>query len=1449
MISIHTGNRVASLFLKLLSKAGRSFFMTYIVVAAWVSASDAYVLSGTVTNNSGKTGRVYLAIDHYADNGTSIDTSGNFSISGVPSGTYTITAVMDTRGDGKLFASDPRGSSATFTVASADKSGIAITINNPPAPAPPTPSWMRVYPSDGGVGCRWDIKSQNDTNLPIADHYNFYWSTSPEVSPSNTAGGGSKPGVPDPGYGGFFLSGLNNGTGLYFVVTAVVNGIEGLPSPVVGPVTIGLPASGGVTVQGNASLSGFSPTGPLCIGLWGIDSGILFMKCFTSPKTVQPFQFNNVPDGYYISIASIDMNNNGIEDIGDVSVGSFPGTSPEILVQGAPVSGVSINIPGKSNDAGVFTEFNYPNGYSLFFMARNNRKLITNMTAASGPNINQPIDIHRDTWYEYWGFGLPGRPVVGSNYTLNLRYSDNSNETQTVAITDILDSYATPVYPSGSTGSLTPLMIWNAPSTAPIQNPFRYKIEVLTTSGTTVWENDMVPSNRTYTIYNEDGTATPLVSGTQYYWQVSVRDQNANRSNGPKVFFTPTATPARQLTVVSRNPASGVSIAVAPIDKNNQGSGSSPFTRFYDAGATVTLTAPATAGGNSFNNWSGCDRVSGTLCTVALSTDKTVSAIYSFLPPPPAGIITASGTGQVALNWSSVPGATSYNIYYSTTPGVTKANGIKIANVTSSYTVPSLTNGIPYYFVVTTLNANGEGAESAETGAVPGMPDAYTLADMTGVWQGSSIESSGPWWSRRTFMIASDGSFTTANDTASDGAMSPLSGNFSLSPDGIITSTSLNPSLRCNMDAGRTVIACTATNIDGKELVILTRKTPSYSQSDLTGNWDVNQIGTPGAHWLQGIGTVNPDGSSNMTYNSDNKEYGTLPGTITISTNGRISAQLVTTNPDTNYSDCSMDSGKTVIACVSTSIEHNESLLTIYTRKAAKYSQSDLTGTWAINSLAGPSSQWTRGVASVNADGSADAMLLHSGSTTPEFSTATLILDANGNTSVPGQSSSRCSMDAGKTVVICSGDWTAEHLTSEISVWTKTGSVPQNITGRWEAIATQGPASGVSGILLTQAGENITSTGNMATMFDGHFSNGLLTGSSVYQDNPFEYKLFLSADGKTLDGTVSTHKNGIVTLFPFTFIWKSNDPHNPDLTTPIVIATTPPANQTGVQRQNLVISVTWSKPVMGWDIMLVGKIDGVSKTIVGNNLVDKSKFSYNPQTNTLSMPLWPSITLDPNTTYTLSLEDSGTDIDWHAPYGIPAWTSTGNAYSFTFTTGNSLAPEKSLAVTLSGSGSGSVNSTPSGPIACSWPPQGGKCSTIQPVNTQLTLIATPGSDSGFGGWGGACSSCPALSCPVTIDSDKSCSSVFNVLPLIRLSGPEYYGSIIKAYAGLADGSASTMQAQAVEFTENVDLAKNIPLTLQGGYNSIFSLCTGFTTLHGTLTVSRGSLIADRLILR
>lgn len=111
----------------------------------------------------------------------------------------------------------------------------------------------------------------------------------------------------------------------------------------------------------------------------------------------------------------------------------------------------------------------------------------------------------------------------------------------------------------------------------------------------------------------------------------------------------------------------------------------------------------------------------------------------SSLPAVPSGLTAASGSGQVTLTWTSVSNATSYNIYYATTAGVTKTNGTKIATTSSPYLQTGLTAATTYYYVVTAVNGSGESVASAQVSAVtasvtplPAVPSAPSGVIATG---------------------------------------------------------------------------------------------------------------------------------------------------------------------------------------------------------------------------------------------------------------------------------------------------------------------------------------------------------------------------------------------------------------------------------------------------------------------------------------------------------------------------------------------------------------------------------------------------------------------------------------------------------------------------------------------------------------------------------------------
>ncbi|MGV7224334.1 MAG: GDSL-type esterase/lipase family protein [Nitrospinales bacterium] len=78
---------------------------------------------------------------------------------------------------------------------------------------------------------------------------------------------------------------------------------------------------------------------------------------------------------------------------------------------------------------------------------------------------------------------------------------------------------------------------------------------------------------------------------------------------------------------------------------------------------------------------------------------------------PSASVLTS---GEVTLTWQQVPGAAVYNVYLSTSPGVTVLNSYKIAAATNPITITDLEPGTTYYFVVTVEDDSGQSRKSEE---------------------------------------------------------------------------------------------------------------------------------------------------------------------------------------------------------------------------------------------------------------------------------------------------------------------------------------------------------------------------------------------------------------------------------------------------------------------------------------------------------------------------------------------------------------------------------------------------------------------------------------------------------------------------------------------------------------------------------------------------------------
>jgi hypothetical protein len=131
-------------------------------------------------------------------------------------------------------------------------------------------------------------------------------------------------------------------------------------------------------------------------------------------------------------------------------------------------------------------------------------------------------------------------------------------------------------------------------------------------------------------------TAPATVGGNVFSrWRLNGFDLTTSLSASVNVvpFTTMTAvyvTPQQTLTVASTNPASGVSITVSPNDNSGFGNGATQFSRTYNPNTSVTLTAPATAGGNNFQKWqrNGVDWSTNQATNVTLDANYTMTAVY-----------------------------------------------------------------------------------------------------------------------------------------------------------------------------------------------------------------------------------------------------------------------------------------------------------------------------------------------------------------------------------------------------------------------------------------------------------------------------------------------------------------------------------------------------------------------------------------------------------------------------------------------------------------------------------------------------------------------------------------------------------------------------------------------------------------------------------------------------
>jgi len=276
-----------------------------------------------------------------------------------------------------------------------------------------------------------------------------------------------------------------------------------------------------------------------------------------------------------------------------------------------------------------------------------------------------------------------------------------------------------------------------------------------------------------------------------------------------------------------------------------------------------------------------------------------------------------------------------------------------------------------------------------------------------------------------------------------------------------------------------------------------------------------------------------------------------------------------------------------------------------------------------------------------------------------------------------------------------------------------------------------------------------------------------------------------------------------------------------DNTPPTVTSTAPTSGATGVAVSSAV-TATFS------ETMDFSTISTDTFTLSGSTPVTGT-VNYDSVTRTATFT--PSATLDGSTFYTATITTGVKDMAGN-PLAAP--------YSWSFIT---QPTQQTLAVTISGSGTGTVTSSPAG-ISCTT----GTCSAPFAAGSSVTLMATPSSNSLFNGWSGSCTN-TAGDCVLTMDTAKYVTASFVILPPVRIAAPpgSYYWFLADAVSVVPTGE--TIQTQATILTENVALRRAVSVFINGGYDSSYSSVIGRTILHGKLAISQGRLTVKNLAIR
>lgn len=289
--------------------------------------------------------------------------------------------------------------------------------------------------------------------------------------------------------------------------------------------------------------------------------------------------------------------------------------------------------------------------------------------------------------------------------------------------------------------------------------------------------------------------------------------------------------------------------------------------------------------------------------------------------------------------------------------------------------------------------------------------------------------------------------------------------------------------------------------------------------------------------------------------------------------------------------------------------------------------------------------------------------------------------------------------------------------------------------------------------------------------------------------------------------------------------WSFTTASPPDTTPPAVVAHTPNSGA-------LKVSVGGALSVSFSEEILASTVQGGTFDLTGPNGLVAGTVTTAGNSATFT----PAAHLAYNTTYSARLRTGITDL-------------AGNPLAADYVWMFSTAPDlRNMTVTLSGTGKGTITSSPSG-IACSTGTSAG-CSALFAEGSIVTLIPLA-SNSTFGGWSGACTNVTG-NCSVTMNAAVTVNAAFAANPAkVKIDGVATPCYSIDQALELITAGAKVYASDGI-FAENVIMTSPVATLLKGGYtdNDFTVRANGnYTVIDGSLKLRKGTLRVERVKIR